>query len=129
VGSNKKWIAITLLIIGLFIYGFFDPMSSNFFPKCPFLSFTGYQCPGCGSQRAMHQLLQGNLSTAMQFNPLFVVALPYIFLGVLFEFPFLKNKYPAIQKILFGAKTIYLILGIIIAFWIIRNIGPWDFGR
>lgn len=127
--DNKKWIGLSLLIIGIALYTYFDPVAHRFFPKCPFLSLTGYQCPGCGSQRAIHQLLQGNLAAAMQYNPLFVCALPYIFIGVLFERPSLKNKYLIIQRILFGAKTIYLIFGLIIAFWLIRNIGPWDFGR
>jgi uncharacterized protein DUF2752 len=111
-----------LIIIFLVVYGYNDPNLNNFFPKCPFLSLTGFQCPGCGSQRAIHQLLQGNILAAFHYNPLFVVALPYIFVGGIFEFTSLKNKYAKAQRILFGYKTIYLILVIIISFWIWRNL-------
>ena len=110
-----------LLIIVLIIYGSIDPALNGFFPKCPFLSLTGYQCPGCGSQRAIHQLLHGNLATAFQFNPLLVLFLPYIFIGALFEFTSLKHKFLRTQRWLFGYKTMYLILAIIILFWVGRN--------
>ena len=121
--SGKLIIAGGVLItIFLVVYGYNDPNLNSFFPKCPFLSLTGFQCPGCGSQRAIHQLLQGNILAAFNYNPLFVVALPYIFIGGLFEFTPLKNKYAKAQRILFGYKTIYLILVIIISFWIWRNL-------
>ncbi len=119
--SLKLLLALVFLAF-LFIYGMFDPEASNFFPKCPFLSLTGFQCPGCGSQRAVHQLIQGNFSGAFQYNPLLIIALPYILAAILFEFPSFKNKYLSLQAFLFGKKTIYLIFIIIVSFWIFRNV-------
>ena len=54
----------------------FDPTSSSFYPTCLFHQMTGLLCPGCGSLRAMHQLLHGHLATAFRFNPLLMLALP-----------------------------------------------------
>ncbi|MEM9293244.1 MAG: DUF2752 domain-containing protein [Acidobacteriota bacterium] len=51
-------------------------------PRCPFRSFTGFLCPGCGSLRAMHHLLHGELALALRLNPLTVLLLPYIGLAL-----------------------------------------------
>jgi len=54
----------------------FDPSRTPFYPTCQFHRLTGLQCPGCGSLRAMHQLLHGSLAAAFHFNALLVVSLP-----------------------------------------------------
>ena len=119
---GKFFIAGIVLILLFLIYSFNDPAVNNLFPQCPFLTLTGFQCAGCGSQRAAHQILNGNIVQAFQYNPLFVLSLPYVLLGFLFEIPVISKKYPKVQSRLFGYKAIYVILGIIISFWILRNI-------
>jgi hypothetical protein len=47
---------------------------------CPVRRFFGVSCPGCGMGRAHLELLQGNISEAFSFHPLFFLALPLIFL-------------------------------------------------
>lgn len=113
---------ILFLIGGLLFYYFVDPLSTNFIIKCPFKAITGLDCPGCGSQRAVHNLLHGNLKAAFADNALFVIALPYAFVGILFEYFSLKYKYPKTRKILFGKTAIYTIAAIIILFFILRNL-------
>lgn len=120
--SGPILLASILVLAVFFIYSILDPASNSIFPNCPFLSLTGFQCPGCGSQRATHQLLNGNILAAFQYNPLFVIAIPYIFVGALFGLPVFKEKYLGLQRFLFGYKTIYIILTIIILFWILRNV-------
>src|SRR2546421_13112009 len=56
----------------------FDPAITEVFPICPFRYLTGYYCPGCGSLRALHQLLHGNLAAALGYNPLMVFTLPFV---------------------------------------------------
>jgi hypothetical protein len=56
----------------------FDPSQHGFYPQCMFHQVTGYLCPGCGSLRAMHQLLRGNVTAAWHLNPLFVGLLPLL---------------------------------------------------
>lgn len=67
-------VAVTLVAV----YFFNDPSHSSWFPRCVFYVTTGYRCPGCGSQRAIHALLHGQVWQAVRFNALFVVSLPLI---------------------------------------------------
>ena len=66
---------LVALPAGLVLF-WFDPSRSPFYPTCQFHRLTGLQCPGCGSLRALHQLLHGRLAAAFHFNALLVVALP-----------------------------------------------------
>lgn len=52
------------------------------FPPCPVFYLTGWYCPGCGSLRALHQLLHGNLQAAWAMNPLTILFLPFICYGL-----------------------------------------------
>jgi hypothetical protein len=47
-------------------------------PPCPLYALTGIYCPGCGTARALYSLLHGNVIAALGFNPLLVVALPFL---------------------------------------------------
>lgn len=55
-----------------------DPAAENsLFPPCVFRATTGLWCPGCGLTRGLHQLFNGDLGSALQYNlfvPLVVVA-------------------------------------------------------
>lgn len=61
---------------GLVLLFLFDPEHTPVFPVCPLHLLTGWDCPGCGTLRAMHQLLHGHLAAAWRFNPLTVSLLP-----------------------------------------------------
>ncbi|MFJ8050910.1 DUF2752 domain-containing protein [Streptomyces luteogriseus] len=53
-----------------------DPTRPGRFPACPFRAATGFDCPGCGSLRALHELTQGHLTAAADYNLLLVAFLP-----------------------------------------------------
>lgn len=60
------------------VYFLLDPETTAFMPKCPVKFFLGLSCPGCGSQRALHALLHGDVARALHFNFLMVAfLLPY----------------------------------------------------
>lgn len=48
------------------------------FLRCPLLMVTGLDCPFCGGTRATLQLLEGHLGTALDYNALWVVAVPLL---------------------------------------------------
>jgi len=52
-----------------------DPTSATWPLRCPSLALLGIFCPGCGSQRAIHSLLHGELGAAVSYNPLVVLML------------------------------------------------------
>ena len=125
--KNIKYGVVVLLLAVLFyIYKTFNPSVSSIFPRCPFLSLTGLQCPGCGSQRAVHHLLNLEIVPAIYQNALLVLSIPYIMLGAGFDM--LQNpsdKALKWRKILFSTKAIYVVLTLIITFSIIRNLVVW----
>ena len=124
--SNKKKVIITvtaiLVVTVIIIFFYIDPDVYPFFPKCPFRVVTGLECPGCGSQRAFHQLLHFNIGGAFHQNPLVVIFGPYILLGLYIEYFGGKVKFPKVNNILFGKYAAIIILVVIIGFWIGRNI-------
>lgn len=48
------------------------------FPMCPFRSISGLLCPGCGSQRAIHDLLHLRVHQAFEHNALLVLCIPLL---------------------------------------------------
>jgi hypothetical protein len=55
---------------------FFDPARCAIYPVCPWHALTGWDCPGCGTLRAFHQLTHGNLAAAWRLNPMAVALAP-----------------------------------------------------
>lgn len=123
---SKKKLSVLLLsvlaTIAIFIFFYNDPATQSFFPTCPFLAISGYQCPGCGSQRAIHQMLHFNYQAAFVYNPLVVIFTPYILLGLYIEYLDKKRRFLKIRNILYGRYAALIILLLIVAYWIIRNI-------
>lgn len=119
-----KWIVPLLIVVTLIvIYREFNPIESAYFPKCIFKSITGLSCPGCGSQRAIHHLLNFDIKSACSENILLVLAIPYMVIGTLYNFIKVSNTtLLKIKSTLFGTRAIYLVLLFIVAFTIIRNI-------
>ena len=62
---------IGFFILGAGIYYFYqhDPaQSETVFILCVTKNISGIDCPGCGSQRAFHELLHGNFIKAAKLN-------------------------------------------------------------
>ncbi|WP_111708399.1 DUF2752 domain-containing protein [Lutibacter citreus] len=117
-----KYLGMLLAVIGLaFLYFYINPREVNFLPKCLLLTSTGIYCPGCGSQRAAHELLHFNIWKALQQNLLFIVGLfilLYYLIIKMINIIFNKN----LKSYLDSPKFLFLFLIIIITFWILRNI-------
>jgi hypothetical protein len=111
-----------LLLVLVLVYYSLDPTEYSIFPKCPFYWLTGYKCPGCGSQRAVHYLLHLDFRGAFYANPLLVMAIPYIIGAFLFDYTNLSNTFPRIRKVLYGKIAIIIVVIIVIAYWFIRNL-------
>ena len=126
-GSNpaKRKFTIQALVIGacvvlLAVYGLFDP-ARRFFPRCPFHMLTGLDCPGCGSQRAVHSLLHGDVSTAFGYNQLLVVMLPYLAVCIWLEYFGGKHRFPWLRRVLLGKEACIVLLAVFILFFVGRN--------
>lgn len=65
------------LIIGVVHLYLHDPEKGGFL-GCPFRLLTGLLCPGCGSQRAVHDLLHFRVWEAFEHNALLVLSIPLL---------------------------------------------------
>lgn len=107
--------------IGLLaVYALFDPASTDWMPKCPVHLFTGWECPGCGSQRAIHALLHGDIAEAFAFNAFMVILLPYLVILSVAELN--SRKWPRLHRVLTHPDLILVILGLIVLWTLLRNL-------
>jgi hypothetical protein len=112
---KKYWIALGFLALGAGLLYWFNPAEAKFFPKCPLHALTGLYCPGCGSTRAAHHLLHGDLAGAFAMNPLMVASAPVL---VLLFFRRSWAMRPWVAWTAFAALIVYCVL---------RNISAWPF--
>ncbi len=75
---------------------------------CPFKFITGIDCPGCGFQRSLLALLQGNLHQSFQLYP------PAIPLLILFTYGIADRRFKLDTKNELIKKSGYMIVGTII---------------
>ena len=73
----------SFLLAGAAYLFLFEPGKSGFFLPCIFRLLTGFTCPGCGSTRAMHQVLHGHFLAAFELNPLLLLAIPFLLFALL----------------------------------------------
>ncbi|MBN1550116.1 DUF2752 domain-containing protein [bacterium] len=99
-----------LLLAALVMLYLQNPETSYFFPPCPFHYLTGFYCPGCGSLRAIHELLHLDIMAALDNNPLMVISIPILIVLQIWK------------KILYHPVTPWIAFVIIIVYGILRNI-------
>lgn len=116
-------------ILGLFVvfalavvYYKYDPKMYSFFPECPFHKYLGLDCPGCGSQRAVHALLHGNIMLALNYNALLVLSLPFLFIHFLLKVASFFTDRNLVWSIWYKPATPKIIFVVVLLFWIGRNI-------
>lgn len=101
-----------------------DPYDGGY-PTCPMLAITGLYCPGCGSLRAVHDLLHGDLVGALARNPLAVLAVPYLAFWLV-SWALRATGRPAPRSTVLPAWAIWVLLGVVLAYGIARNIPGWS---
>ncbi len=111
--------ALSAAIILAALYAF-EPSAGSFFPKCLFHQITGLNCPGCGLQRAIHALMHGHVAEAVRFNAILpVLAVVVAAYGIAYA---LRNRFPHISKAFTSTRAAMLVLALIVAWWVLRNI-------
>jgi hypothetical protein len=123
--AAKLFVAVTIGIIGLAILYRQDPAEGGFYPPCIFHYLTGFHCPGCGTLRAMHQLLHGNFAAAWAMNPLAICLLPGLAAAIIFGEVAAWREVPANLSRRLGANWIWALFVVIVAYGILRNVPAW----
>lgn len=125
--SDLKWVVLAGIggAVALVVLYLFAPTQYPFYPRCVFHAVTGLSCPGCGSLRALHNLLHGEIGTALRLNPLFIVLLPVVG-GAVLSYFYRVATGRELFSVLKRPLWIWLLLGVIVIFTIVRNLpfGP-----
>ena len=114
-------VGIWLLMVAGAVYLFvFEPGRTGFFPVCIFRLVTGLTCPGCGTTRALHQIMHGHFLDAFMLNPLLLLAIPFLLWAFLrYSVTVLSGSTP--RKNALPAPFIYALFFVVVGFWIFRN--------
>lgn len=116
----KKGLALFLLLALLILIVIFSPTLAEYLSghmlSCPSQTLFGATCPGCGFQRALIVLMQGDLLLSLRIWPALIpvmIMLGYLILHLVFNF----KKGPWVLLILFIFNTGITIINYIIKFF------------
>lgn len=145
-GCYKKWLTffskpfirfIMLLMTSIIIFAACflvyktDPSKTPLTPPCSFYYFTGLYCPGCGMTRAMHAALHLKFGEAFSYNLLWPLIIIFISVSFYLWYYFLitgKNAFTHFNMFFKEHSSRgYIIVIILFAFWILRNIPFYPF--
>jgi hypothetical protein len=118
---------IWLLLIAGAVYLFvFEPGRTGFFPPCLFRLMTNFNCPGCGTTRALHEIMHGHFQNAFMLNPLLLLSIPFLLAAFMrYTVTVMRGRVP--RKNALPAPYIYAIFFIVAGFWIFRNTPIYPF--
>lgn len=120
--NNKKQIAFWVFFVSLILlYFFIDPSKSSYFLKCPLKTITGYECAGCGVQRAFHSLLHFRILEAFKFNPLFVLSIPVLLICLIIYYSDNQKLKVALNRFAASKTFVFLVLIIVFVFSLLKN--------
>lgn len=113
-------IAATVVVLTLLYL--FNPVETEYAPKCIFHAVTGLSCPGCGMKRFLNAFMHGNFLEAIQYNYMLIVLIPYLLLFGIERFILIGERKKRWNSIIEG-RVISTIMIILAPSWfIIRNI-------
>ncbi len=111
------WLGIGLGVLALVYVA--DPATAGFYPRCPYRLLTGWRCPGCGTGRALHQLLHAHLAAAWSLNPAAVIGLPLFGIWLALDLWRRRTGRDLLRRL--PRLTGWVVVVLIVAWWILRN--------
>lgn len=102
------------------------PGQSGLFPPCPLHALTGLYCPGCGTTRALHELVHGHAGMALRLNFLMMTALPFMLYAAAsyVSYAFRGRRLPTMHL---SGRAIWMLGIVIILFGVLRNLPQFPF--
>lgn len=122
--SGNRWLwggTLLLMMGGVFLVCWTGFSLTGILPPCIFHSFTGMDCPGCGTTRMVAALLDGQWGRAFALNPLMFIAFAALALFYLWFLirTFLPGWKPL--KLRFPLWAAVTLGGILVLYWFLRN--------
>jgi hypothetical protein len=127
--AGRRFKVVAALVLSAFSVGFLflhDPANTTVYPPCLFHALSGLHCPGCGSLRALYQLSHGHIAAAFGLNALMVMSLPFLGYAFLCRAS-LHIRGRSLPGVSVRPYWYWLLLGTILAFWLLRNIPLYPF--
>ena len=118
--STKIFLVIGVVVVVVLF--FLDPSQHALMPKCVFKLLTGYSCPGCGFQRAVHAFLHGDVMGAVRFNLFLMVGVPYLLIVAVASIIPKTERTAAFRRFAFHKCWVYLYVTLFCIWWVVRNI-------
>ena len=116
--------ATILVAVIVYMYYQYDPSYSSLAPKCIVRQLTGYDCPSCGVQRAIHSLLHLDVERAFWLNPFIFVVAPYIVLLILTTL--CKGKvFCRMRRYVQRRVVVYSYIALYFIWWVVRKTDWW----
>jgi hypothetical protein len=124
---------LALAVLGLgaacYVIATTVPTRDSIYPKCPTHSLTGLHCPGCGTGRAAHFLLNGHLLAALRCNAFAPFLLPYLLLVLFRGLVRWALQIPTPNRPPTRSLWLWLLAAALIAYAVARNIPAEPFSR
>jgi len=124
--KNKGTIYLALILSLIIFFYLYNP-TKIFYPPCPFCYLTGFYCPGCGTSRAIYQIVHGNFLYALNLNPLMILSLPFLFYLVMCNLNIKIGEKLIFKRRVFTKKFYVMLIAVIVLYWILRNIPIYPF--
>ncbi|MDE6384026.1 MAG: DUF2752 domain-containing protein [Paramuribaculum sp.] len=112
--------AAGLIVLAVVVIYLLLPVQSSWLPRCPIHWLTGYDCPGCGSQTALQQLLRGHIADAWSANPFLFIALPILLLTIYADHT--SGRHPRLARYLLSRTAVAAWLIAILLWTLLRNL-------
>lgn len=93
---------------------------SRLLPRCAWRELTGWACPACGLQRALHAALHGRLAEALSYNYFFVVSLPLLAAAVVAALWLPPRHW--LSRAVGSSRVLHAYLFLLFVWWIARNV-------
>lgn len=119
--KRKSLVLLLLAALLVVVFYFFDPLQYAFFPKCPFKLLTGYNCPGCGFQRAVHSLLHGDVIQAIKYNIFLVISMPYLLSVIVANYCLPEEKKKKVLSVVEGKYLAMTYVALFFIWLFVRN--------
>jgi hypothetical protein len=127
VATGRAWLGpagVTLAGVAASAYvALNDPFTKQLWAPCPLLEYTGLACPSCGGTRAAHLLTRGDVIGALDYNAVFVLALPVILLAF---YRWWAGSLGLRVRTGWSTTTARTVVGVVLLWGVLRNLpfGP-----
>jgi hypothetical protein len=127
----KRAASVAVGALGLVVAAVFlretGPSGLGSWMRCTFHDWTGLSCPGCGMTRGTYAALHGRLGEAFRYNPLGMLLLPVLCIGLTVEtWGWVRGK-PFGSRFKPGKTGVWILGVLVVVFWVLRNIPKWPF--